>query len=272
MFDFLHTFTPDPILISVGSFAVHWYGLFIVSGILAATIVTFKLAEKYDIRKDTVIDTIFYLIVGGIAGARLYHIFLEFSYYLKNPLNVFKLWQGGLAIHGGIIAGVVVIYLLSKKYKINPWRMAAVFAPGLALAQAIGRWGNYFNQEIYGLPTALPWGIPIEPTNRIAEYFKFEYFHPTFLYESIGNFFIFLILVAGHAFIIKNKKFNDHSYLLLLASYLIAYSLLRFSLEFIRIDRTPELFGLRWPQIASLIIITVSSIFLYKMRAKSAAS
>jgi|SRR3989339_237814 len=262
MFNFLHTFNPDPVLISVGPFSVHWYGLFIVSGILAATVVAFKLGEKYGLKKDTIIDTIFYLVIGGIAGARLYHIGLEFSYYSKNPLNIFKLWQGGLAIHGGIIAGVIVLYMLAKKYKIRLWQLAAIFAPGLALAQAIGRWGNYFNQEIYGLPTTLPWGIPIEPTNRIAEYFTFEYFHPTFLYESIGNFLIFLILISIHAYIIKNKKFHDYFYFSVIASYLILYSLLRFSLEFIRVDRTPEILGLRWPQIASLVIIIMTIIFL----------
>lgn len=269
MFNFFHNFTPDPILISIGSLSVHWYGLFIVSGILAATIVAFGLAEKYNIKKDTIIDAIFYLVIGGIAGARLYHVGLEFSYYAKNPLDIFKLWQGGLAIHGGIIAGIIVIYALAKKYKINPWQVAAIFAPGLALAQAIGRWGNYFNQELYGLPTALPWGIPIEPTNRVAEYFTSEYFHPTFLYESVGNFVIFLILMAIHTYIIKRKKFNDYSCFWLLASYLISYSILRFFLEFIRIDRTPEVFDLRWPQIASLVIIAVSALLLYKLRPKT---
>lgn len=260
MFNFLHSFTPDPILIMVGPLTIYWYGLFIVSGILAATLISFKLANKYNIKKDTIIDLAFWLIIAGLIGTRIYHVLLELPFYLDNPIDIFKVWQGGLAIHGGIIAGLVTIWWFSWKQNINFWLLTAIIAPGVALAQAIGRWGNYFNQEIYGVPTSLPWGIPIEFVNRVPEFFNYEFFHPTFLYESIGSFLIFLILLFLHKILLKPKLPTTYYLLptkIIVAVYLALYSLLRFSLEFIRTDQTPVVLGLRFPQIVSLVIIII---------------
>ncbi|RLC36527.1 prolipoprotein diacylglyceryl transferase [Candidatus Falkowbacteria bacterium] len=266
MINFLHAFTPEPILISIGPFSVYWYGIFIVTGILLAILVIFKLADFYKIPKNTIIDLIFYLIIGGIIGARIYHVFLELPYYLNNPLNTVKFWNGGLAIHGALLFGIIILWLFTKKKKLNFWQISAILAPGLALAQAVGRWGNYFNQEIFGKPTNLSWGIPIEPANRMIEFYNAQFFHPTFLYESIGSFIIFTILIIIHIYIIKNKKTNNYYFFLTLAFYLTAYSFLRFCLEFIRIDITPIIFGLRTPQIASLLIILVIFLLLPKFK------
>ena len=141
--------------------------------------------------------------------------------------------------------------------------MIFVLVPAIALAlgQAIGRWGNYFNQELYGLPTDKSLGIPIEIARRVPEYYNYEFFHPTFLYESMGNLVIFGILFFLHKRFIKK---NIKAYALILALYLFLYSLLRFSLEFVRIDKTPELFGLRFPQIASIILMFVATYIFYK--------
>jgi len=266
MINFLHTFTPEPILISIGPLSVYWYGVFIVIGILLAILVIFKLADFYNVPKNTIIDLFFYLIIGGIIGARIYHVFLELPYYLDNPLNIIQFWNGGLAIHGALLAGIIILWVFSKKKNLNFWQLSAILAPGLALAQAIGRWGNYFNQEIFGKPTSLPWGIPIEPANRIAEYYNSQFFHPTFLYESMGSLLIFTLLIIFHLYIIKNKKTDDYSYFLLLAFYLAAYSCLRFMLEFIRIDISPIFFGLRLPQITSLAIILATFLLLPKFK------
>ena len=291
MINFLHTFHPEPILISLGPVNIYWYGFFILLGALAAISVTIKLASYYNIDKNIIIDLAFWLIIGGIIGARIYHVLLELPYYINHPLNIFKIWQGGLAIHGGIIAGIIIIWIFASRWPLvsdlrhpydfkrkecgssedaaasaadhwsNFWLLTALLTPGLALAQAIGRWGNYFNQELFGLPTGKAWGIPIDIVNRPIEYITSGFFHPTFIYESLGNLFIFIILIAIHVWIIKNKK-NTTSYKLQATSYLILYSILRFSLEFIRIDATPEFLGLRWPQVISLFIILVSLIFL----------
>jgi len=259
MINFLHTNIPERILISIGPLHIYWYGFLIVIGMILAILIAIKLGSYYGIHKDLIIDSSFWLIVGGVAGARIYHVFLEFPYYLANPLNIFKLWNGGLAIHGAIIAAIIILYLIAKKHKIEFFKLISLITPGFALAMAIGRWGNYFNQENFGLPTSLPWGIPIEVANRVPGYLNFEYFHPTFLYESIGNFIIFLILIFIHFLLIKKKI---KSFEIVLFGHLILYSILRFSNEFVRIDITPKFLGMRFPQIMSLIIIVISITFI----------
>jgi phosphatidylglycerol---prolipoprotein diacylglyceryl transferase len=263
MINFLHTFTPNPILISFGPFHIFWYGMFIVLGILAALAVALKLSGYYHINKEDIIDIAFYLILGGVVGARIYDVLLNFSYYAERPLDILKIWNGGLAIHGAIIAGVLVILSYARWKKINFLLLAALTVPGLALAQAIGRWGNYFNQELYGRPTDLPWGIPITPLLRQPDFFSFQYFHPTFLYESLGSLIIFSILIYLHYLTIKKQQFNSEQ---IVFAYLIMYSLLRFAMETLRVDYTPELFGLRWPQIISLIVIIFSVSWLIKSK------
>jgi phosphatidylglycerol:prolipoprotein diacylglycerol transferase len=308
MIHFLHTFNPEPILISLGPVNIYWYGFFVLLGALAAISVALKLASYYNIKKDTIIDLAFWLIIGGIIGARIYHVLLELPYYLSHPLNIFKIWQGGLAIHGGIIAGGIIIWIFAKKLsplltkegqggglaveasnnKTSPnlsllrrgsnfWLLAAILAPGLALAQAIGRWGNYFNQELFGKPTNLPWGIPINIANRPAEYLSSKFFHPTFLYESLGNLLIFIILISIHIWIIKQKRITNYelritNFVLIVICYLMLYSALRFCLEFIRVDATPELLGLRFPQIISLLIIFLTPLILLLPKLKKNAN
>jgi phosphatidylglycerol:prolipoprotein diacylglycerol transferase len=260
MINFLHTYVPSRILISFGPIDVYWYGVFIVLSILAGIGVAIKLAEYHKINKDNIVDLIFYLIVGGIIGARLYHILLEFSYYRDNPLDMFKIWQGGLAIHGALIAGILILWLYVRQHKLNFWQLGSIIVTGLALAQAIGRWGNYFNQELFGFPTNLPWGIPIEPINRITEFYNAQYFHPTFLYESFGSLGIFIILIILHFFYLKGRIKNLK---IILVSYLLLYSLLRFIMEYIRIDTTPILFGWRLPQLLSLAVFLITTVYLF---------
>ncbi len=275
MLNFLHTNIPNSILINIGSIKIYWYGLFIVTGILVGMIVVLKLSEKYKISKETIIDSVFYLIAGGIIGARAYHVLLELPYYLNNPVEIIKIWQGGIAIHGAILAGIVITYFFAKKHKINFWQLLAIYAPGLAIGQAIGRWGNYFNQELFGLPTNLPWGIPIEPVNRMLEYYGANYYHPTFLYESFGSLLIFVVLIFVHRFFIK-KEYPPEAdqpragkfYEIIVLLYLGLYSILRFCMEFVRIDKTPEILNLRFPQIISLLILLIISVYLIKNRKK----
>jgi len=269
MINFLHTYNPEPILISLGPIHIYWYGLFIILGLLAGIFVVLKLANFYNVSKNKLLDLIFWLILGGLLGARLYHIFLELPYYLNNPLDIFKLWQGGLAIHGGIIAGLIIVWQFAKKQNLSFWLLSGIIAPGLALAQAIGRWGNYFNQELFGKPTDLPWGIPINIMNRPLEYISSEFFQPVFLYESLGNFLIFLILITLHVWIIKKGVMG---YGLWVMGYLILYSLLRFFLEFIRIDSTPIILNMRFPQIISLLIIGISILIILLPKFKKPAN
>jgi len=262
MINFLHVFEPTAILVSFGPISIHWYGLTMVLGILAALALTFFLAKYYGISRDTVFDLSFWLIIGGLIGARIYDVLLQIPYYTNHPLQALEIWKGGLAIHGAIIAGLFIVWQFSRRLKISIWKLSALIVPGLALGQAIGRWGNYFNQEIFGLPTQQAWGIPISLINRPLNYINSSYFHPTFLYESLACLLISISLIAFNVYLIKKGKL-DKSYTWLTALYMILYSILRFGLEFIRLDQTPSILGLRFPQIASLIIIIASLLLLF---------
>lgn len=262
MINWLHTFHPVAILFSLGPINIYWYGAFMVTGILAALGISFKLAKYYKIKLDILFDLAFWLIIFGLIGARVYDDLLQLPYYIKNPADALKIWQGGLAIHGAIIAGIITLYFFTKKRLLSFWAFSSLIVPGLALAQAIGRWGNYFNQEIFGLPTSLPWGIPIDLANRPFQYILSDYFQPTFLYESMGCLLIFIILITINIYLIKKNKLSRYYFVLMTALYIILYSILRFRLEFIRVDETPLFIGLRWPQFFSLLLIFGSIVLL----------
>jgi phosphatidylglycerol:prolipoprotein diacylglycerol transferase len=258
MLSFLHNYQPQAIIFSWGPYInIHWYGLFIVLGIAVALYISLKLSAAYGLSKDNLYDLSFWLIINGLLGARIYDVFLEFSYYLNNPWQVLAIWRGGLAIHGALIAGLLTIIYFSRRFKVSLFKISACLLPGLAFGQAIGRFGNYFNQELFGLPTNLPWGIAIEITKRPETYAAYQYFHPTFLYESLGCLFIGLILLFINRRQLSGVKAEKYLEIKSFSFYFIAYSLLRFSLEFIRIDYAPEVFGWRWPQITSLLIIAI---------------
>lgn len=246
-------------LFSLGPVNIRWYGLILVIAMMTGIMSSVYIARRYKIERDTILDLSVWVIVGGLLGARLYEVFLEFPYYVASPTSIFKIWEGGLAIHGGIIGGALALFLFAKRHHYDAMKLAAIIVPGLALGQAFGRFANWFNQELFGLPTSLPWGIPISMTNRPEGYEQFQYFHPTFLYESLGS----LIIFFGLLYLIN--RFTNLTYrrqIIIVAVYLIAYSLLRFALEYIKIDPTPMLFGLRWPQIASLLFIIFAATWL----------
>lgn len=265
MLNFLHYYHPQAILFSFGAFNLYFYGLIMSLAIIASIKVVIVLGKKNNFKTDYIIDLSFWLILGGLIGARAYDVLLFLPTYLSNPIDIFKIWNGGLAIHGGLIGGAIAFFLYNRKKKVDLVKLVSIILPGLALGQAIGRFGNYFNQELFGRPTSLPWGIPIDIWNKPIAYLNYEYFHPTFLYESLGCLLIFLVLWKLDAIIKKETS---------IIIYFIGYSILRFSLEFIKIDDTPSFLGLRWPQVISLIIIIASLIFYYygkknKLRKKS---
>lgn len=260
---------PTSIIFKIGPLSLRWYGLFMSLAIVAALFVSFYIGKKYlKINKELIFDLAFWLILNGLLGARIYDVFLQLPYYLNHPLQIVQVWKGGLAIHGAIIAGLITIFFFARKHKIEFFKLSALIVPGLALGQAIGRFGNYFNQELFGLPTTLPWGIPISTTFRPLAYLNENYFHPTFLYESLGSLLIFLILILSYRYFAKNKKINSYFCTWITVLYMILYSVLRFSLEFIRIDFSPEFLNLRWPQIISIIIVIVS-ILIIKLHHRS---
>jgi phosphatidylglycerol:prolipoprotein diacylglycerol transferase len=183
-------------------------------------------------------------VILGIVGARLYHVFsqpeggmLGWDYYRKNPIEILYIWQGGLGIYGAIVGGALGVVLYAWRARLNPLKWLDYGAPGLALGQAIGRWGNFINQELYGPPTDLPWGLQIDPQHRIMPYNDLErypqdiLFHPTFLYESLWCLLVFGVLaVVAHKF--KNRLRKGD----ILLGYLVGYPLGRFFLEYLRPD------------------------------------
>ncbi|MFA6421795.1 MAG: prolipoprotein diacylglyceryl transferase [Candidatus Buchananbacteria bacterium] len=257
--NFLHNYIPHPIFFQLGDITIRFYSLFIILAIIVCLITVLFLAKKNTSEKnisDDIFDLALWLIIGGIIGARLYDVFLiDWSYFRNHLVDIIKIWQGGIAIHGAIIGGLISSLAWAKIKKRNFWKFAALIFTVLPLGQAIGRWGNYFNQELFGRPTNLPWGIPISLDNRQLEYSNFQYFHPTFFYESILNLILFFVLL----FVYKKNRLKP---IFIPIIYLMGYSIIRFSTEFIRIDPTPVYFGLRLPQIASLIIFIALILFL----------
>ncbi len=256
------SFEPSAIAFYIGQFEIHWYGMIMASSMLIGYILISYLNKKQAKINDKLIgDVIFYTIVFGLIGARIYHVLLDIPFYLSNPDQILAVWNGGLAIHGGIIAGFFTILWFTKKRSLDLWKFLDLAAIATILGQALGRWGNFFNQELFGTPTNLPWKIFINSDNRPEIYAEVAHFHPTFLYESLLNFVLFFILF----WLYKARKVSDGSVFLF---YLIGYSLIRFSLEFIRIDPTPTFGFIRFPQIASLALIITAFVLIFK-RARS---
>ncbi len=259
MIDFLHTFHPSRILVTIGGFTIYWYGLAYVVAIVAGLLLTRWLARKKNLDASWLIDLTTLLFIAGIIGARLWYVFaIEPRYFLAHPLEAFAIWHGGLGIHGGIGAALLALWWWIKRHHLSFLDLTDLLAPALALGQAIGRFGNYFNQELFGTPTNLPWGIPIDPPNRLPLFLDADYFHPTFIYESIGDLAIAVILIFSF------RRFGKPGRVTFL--YLFLYSVLRFALEFIRIDPVPMVGGLRLPQWVSVGVVIIVIIFRHKKK------
>lgn len=267
MFNFLHTFQPTSVLLQIPFLTIHWYGLFIVLGVSLALLALLYLAKQYGFKRDKILDLAFYVIIFGLIGDRLYYVLYAWDYYSRNLLDIFKVWEGGLAIHGAIIAGAVVTYVYARKHRLNTWFLLDMIVVGVALAMAVGRFGNYFNMELFGKPTTLPWGIPILPEKRPVEYLSEPYFHPTFLYESIWDFCLFIGLMTYHKIRLglnKNNLEKIQGYGHVFVAFLFFYSLGRFLNEFLRIDYSPYVFGFRWAQIMSVLLMFSCLTFLIR--------
>lgn len=258
--NFLHFYHPNQIFLQIGPLAIHWYGLILALAMIAAVAVSLYSVKRRGLKTDDLLDLALLVVIAGIIGARLYDVFIiDWAYFSQNLDKIFYIWQGGLAIHGGIIGGALALYFWCRYRKQDIWQWLDIIAVALPLAQAIGRWGNYFNQELFGGPTSLPWGIPIAANLRPLIYRSFEYFQPAFLYESILNLILFAVLFWQFK---KNRlKIGQAAGL-----YLVGYGLIRFAMEFVRIDVTAVLFGVRIPQLASIIAILVGLIIFIRRK------
>jgi phosphatidylglycerol:prolipoprotein diacylglycerol transferase len=258
--------------IQLGPLFIHFYGLIIMTGALLAAWLATRLAKRRGDNGELIWDALPWLLVAGIIGARLWHILtppdsmkslgLTTEYYFTHPLDALAIWKGGLGIPGAVIGGAIALFFYCRAKKVSFARWVDFITPGLALAQAIGRWGNFVNQEVYGAPTTLPWKIYIDPLHRIAGYQDVEYYHPLFLYESLYNLAIVAILLwVGKRF---QEKLRDGDIFLF---YMILYPIGRFFLEFLRLD--PSSVGLLNANQTLMAVIVVAAIVIFFVRHRS---
>ncbi|CAB4558513.1 unannotated protein [freshwater metagenome] len=247
--------SPDISYIELGPLRIHFYALFILTGIILALLLTESRLKARGVEAGVALDVSFWAIPSGIIGARFFHVIThpnDYFYQGADLLAPFRIWEGGLAIYGAILFGAIGAYIGAKKSGIKFTSYLDAVAPGILLAQAIGRWGNYFNNELFGLPTDLPWGLEIPSSNPAYPTGLPEgvLFHPTFLYESIWSLVGVALLLAA------DKRFNLR-FGRMISIYLIYYSLGRIWVEAIRIDPSEIVLGLRiniWSAIAGIIV------------------
>ena len=223
----------DPIAIAIGPFEIRWYAIFIILGVVAAVSLGAWIAGKRGRDPEFLLDISFWVVLAGIVGARLYYVLLEWDRFSQDPVAAFNLRSGGLTIHGAVIAGSIAIWFLCRRQDEPVFTWLDIIAPGAALGQAIGRWGNWANQEAFGTPSDLPWAVEIDPARRPPGYETASTFHPTFLYESVFNLLnaaiLTWIVVRGPA----NRWYRSGDGI---GIYLIAYGVARFFIERIRTD------------------------------------
>ena len=222
---------PNPVLIRIGPISVYWYGILIVSGAMLAAQIASRLSRRNGHDPELAWNLLLVVLVTGIIGARFYHIFSSWDYYSTHPGEMFGLQMSGFGIFGAVFGGLLGLWAFAAKYKVRFLEWTDYCAPGLILAQALGRWGNFFNQELYGPPTDLPWGISIAPAHRLAGFEMFERFHPTFFYESVLDFGGFLLLLHLARNWKKNRLYGD-----IFLLYGVIYPVIRFFIEFLRPD------------------------------------
>ena len=232
----------SPIIFQIGPFALRWYGLLMATAVILGAQIASREVERRGLKTDDFWDLLLWVVIPGFLGARLYYVFVqsprsELGQYLSDPLRILKIWEGGIHIFGGFILGSIALLLYCRVRNLPSLKFLDSIVLGLPLAQAIGRWGNFINQELYGPPTTLPWGLRVDAQHRIAPYNDLNQypdtvrFQPLFLYESIWNLIGFGVLFwISRRF---NSRLQDGDMTLL---YLIWYPLGRFFIEFLRTD------------------------------------
>ncbi|MEG0442638.1 MAG: prolipoprotein diacylglyceryl transferase [Carnobacterium sp.] len=240
----------NPIAFSLGPLEVHWYGVIIASAIFVAIFLSMREAEKRGLEGDSIIDIALWALPIAFIGARLYYVLFELGYYLQNPDQILAIWNGGIAIYGGLIAGGLTVYRFAKKKGIPIWLLLDILAPNVLLAQAIGRWGNFINQEAHGGEVSLSFLEKLHLPEFIINQMNISgvYYHPTFLYESLWSllgFFVILVLRQRKHLLRRGE---------VALTYVLWYSLGRFFIEGLRTDSLWLLDWLRVSQALSVIL------------------
>jgi phosphatidylglycerol---prolipoprotein diacylglyceryl transferase len=251
----------DPIALSLGPIQVHWYGLIIGTGIALALWIAMRESDKRGMPKDIFPDLMLWAIPISILSARIYYVIFQWDYYAQHPADIPKIWNGGIAIHGALIGAVITAYVFTKKRKVSFWKLADIAAPSLILGQAIGRWGNFMNQEAHGGEVSRAFLENLQLPEFIVNqmYINGVYYHPTFLYESIWNLIGFVILLALRRVNLRRGE--------IFLSYVAWYSIGRFFIEGLRTDSLMLTENLRMAQTISIGLILLA-VCLFALRRK----
>lgn len=237
----------NPVVLALGPIQLRWYGLLIAGSFIPGFYIAAAEAQRKNIDVEKLYDFVLIAALFGFVGARLAYVVQNLGEYLADPIRIFTVWEGGLSMHGVLIGGLLAVWLFSRRLNAPFFTFADVVAPAVPLGQAIGRWGNFFNQELFGYPTDVPWKMYVAPPYRPAAWADADFFHPTFLYESIWN-----LAVLGLLLWYRRRPGAREGDILFL--YLAAYSLGRFLVEFFRIG-TPLALGFTLAQWVSLAIV-----------------
>ncbi|NLW03226.1 MAG: prolipoprotein diacylglyceryl transferase [Clostridiaceae bacterium] len=243
---------PLPEFLGIGPIRVHWYGIIIAVAIIFSLILGTKQASRFRIREEDLLDMFLIALPVSVIFSRLFYVVFKFDEFKNNLVRILYIWEGGVAIYGAVIGAVLSVFIFSRIRKINMWVLCDFACVYLPLSQAIGRWGNFFNQELYGKGTNLPWGM----TGSIirAETGSDQLVHPTFLYESLWNVLVFFVLL----FIRKRNKVPGRVF----ASYLLLYSFGRFMIEFLRVDDFQSANDVRYNQAFAAVLFAGALIFI----------
>ena len=249
-----------PDLFSIGPFTLHTYGLFVATGFLVGLMVTIKIGKAEGIAPQQTMDIGFLIIVAAIVGSRLMYVLMNISYYVERPIDIFKMWQGGLVFSGGIVCVVLAVVWYTRRHQLSFWRMADMWAPAMAVGQAIGRIGCFMAGCCYGKPTGSRWGAVFTDPHSLAP--LNIPLHPTQLYSSVSNFIIFFILLLLH----RKKKFDGQVFLWLL----VLHSTARLFVERFRGDDRGMVLesGMTITQLVTLVILigAIVTLYIFKRR------
>jgi phosphatidylglycerol:prolipoprotein diacylglycerol transferase len=245
--------SPGAIAIHLGPISIRWYGILMATAIGVGFWLAHREARAEKLPADDILRVAQWAVVAGLIGARLYEVVFNWEYYGQHLEKIVAVWEGGLAIHGGLIVGPLVGVWLARRWRLPILRSLDVVAPSFAIGQAIGRWGNFFNEEAFGRPTDLAWKLYISPPHRPPEFARSDYFHPAFLYESLWDLGVFLALVLWLRPSLRDRPGA------LFFWYVGLYSVGRFGIESLRVDSF-WLGGLRVPQLASVAGILIAAV------------
>jgi phosphatidylglycerol---prolipoprotein diacylglyceryl transferase len=242
----------NPIAIDLGPIQVHWYGLIIGFGVLLGLIIALRESERRGLDKEIFTDLILFAVPIAIISARIYYVIFQWEYYSQNPGDIIKIWNGGIAIHGALIGSVLTAIVFAKVKKVSFWKLVDIAAPSLLLGQAIGRWGNFMNQEAHGGEITRSFlenmHLPEFIINQM--YINGTYYHPTFLYESIWNLLGVIILLSLRKVNLRRGE--------LFLTYVIWYSIGRYFIEGLRTDSLMLTESLRIAQVISIVLAVVA--------------